>query len=161
MPTILKEKHFDKYVIYFDGACGSISEDDNLATFGFTVSKNNVLVHEGWGVVGVGRDVTNNVAEFGALIKALEYLRQQPITGEVYVYGDSKLVINQVKLRWRVLKPHLVPLVNYARALSEGLYIYFQHVPRERNVMADALSKRAYKAFKLGYDGARIQTETF
>lgn len=71
-----------------------------------------------------GDDVTNNVAEYRALIAALEDLLatiqragQDPAHSSVEVRGDSRLVIYQLDGRWRVRKPHLRPLHDRARAL--------------------------------------------
>ena len=60
------------------------------------------------------------------------------------VYGDSKLVINQLLNEYEVRKPELVPYYNYARRLIGWLGgVTLEHVPRRENRQADALAKLA------------------
>ena len=86
---------------------------------------------------------TNNVAEYSALVKALEIAREQGIT-EVDAYLDSNLVVQQIKRNWRVKDASLRELAQAVWALA-SLFESFSisHVPREENTVADALSKRA------------------
>lgn len=66
-----------------------------------------------------GPAVTNNQAEYLTLINALESLSAQLGTGvrtaSVSVWGDSNLVVNQVKGSWKVKNADLAPLVVRAR----------------------------------------------
>ncbi|HEY8477646.1 MAG TPA: ribonuclease HI family protein, partial [Chloroflexota bacterium] len=69
-----------------------------------------------------GDGVTNNEAEYRALLAGLEDLRRLlqrrgVAPGEVAltVQGDSQLVINQLAGRWRVRTPHLRALHERAR----------------------------------------------
>jgi probable phosphoglycerate mutase len=71
-----------------------------------------------------GSPVTNNEAEYSALIGALEdavaTLRKQghaPANARVEVRGDSQLVLKQIEGVWKVKMPHLLPLRDRARAL--------------------------------------------
>lgn len=67
-----------------------------------------------------GPAVTNNQAEYLTLINALESLCAELGTGvrtaSVSVWGDSNLVVNQVKGSWKVKNAELAPLVERARA---------------------------------------------
>ncbi|XP_050915870.1 uncharacterized protein LOC127130964 [Lathyrus oleraceus] len=57
------------------------------------------------------------------------------------VYGDSTLVVNQIKEEWKTRHPGLIPYKDYARRLSTFFNkIEFYHVPREENQMEDALA---------------------
>jgi ribonuclease HI len=86
---------------------------------------------------------TNNVAEYQALIAGLEKA-QELGARRVSVRADSKLVIEQLAGRWRVKKPHLVPLHREARALLAGFDEFdLAHVPRAQNAEADALVNAA------------------
>lgn len=89
-----------------------------------------------------GRGVTNNQAEYMALVAGLRELpaileasgRQQ---GEVAleVRGDSSLVINQLLGRWRVRHPGLRPLYEEARRLLSGFrWVRLVWTPRARSV---------------------------
>ena len=89
---------------------------------------------------------TNNVAEYRALIAGLE--AAAPFGAQlVRVRADSKLVVEQVKGRWKVKQPHLRPLLEEARKLLAGYEeVDVQHVPRAENAAADALVNAALDA---------------
>jgi ribonuclease HI len=61
-----------------------------------------------------GEIVTNNQAEYRTLIAALESIRKESHPDEksisIQVFGDSKLVIEQLKGAWKVKHPDLKPL---------------------------------------------------
>ncbi|HPI97823.1 MAG TPA: reverse transcriptase-like protein [Synergistales bacterium] len=97
---------------------------------------------------------TNNEAEYAALILLLEEIRKRR-PSRVYIHGDSKLVINQVKGLWKVNKPHLMELLETIRTLAEGLSLSFSWVPRSENGHADSLCNR-----ELDRRGSR-QSSTF
>ncbi|XP_060194995.1 uncharacterized protein LOC132624194 [Lycium barbarum] len=64
--------------------------------------------------------------------------------GELQIFGDSKLVINQVLGSYEVKKPELLPYRNYAQKLIGWLgEVTIQHVPRKENKKADALAALA------------------
>lgn len=86
---------------------------------------------------------TNNVAEYSALVKALELAREEGVS-ELEAFLDSKLVVEQVSRNWRVKDEKLQPLVAAVWALIESFDAFsIEHVPRAQNAVADALSKRA------------------
>jgi ribonuclease HI len=86
---------------------------------------------------------TNNVAEYRAVIAALEAAKQFPAR-TMRVRSDSMLVIEQLKGRWKVKQAHLKVLYAEARALLDAYdHVELAHVPREQNVEADALVNAA------------------
>ena len=86
---------------------------------------------------------SNNVAEYQALILGLEIAVDMKQL-ELQVYGDSKLVINQLLGSYEVKKPELVPYQKYARRLIGWLGgVTLEHVPRNENRQADALAMLA------------------
>jgi ribonuclease HI len=86
---------------------------------------------------------TNNVAEYRALVAGLEAARQFPAR-KISVRADSQLVVRQLEGRYRVKQPHLRPLYEEARALlSDYAEVDLAHVPREENIVADALVNAA------------------
>ncbi len=86
---------------------------------------------------------TNNVAEYRAVIAALEAARPYEAR-TVRVRCDSMLVIRQLQGAWRVKQPHLRPLYEQARALLAGYEgVDLAHVRREDNVDADLLVNAA------------------
>ncbi|XP_019054990.1 PREDICTED: uncharacterized protein LOC109115426 [Nelumbo nucifera] len=86
---------------------------------------------------------SNNMAEYQALIIGLE----MAIDLEIHyltVYGDSKLVINQLKIEHEVHKDDLVLYYHYAiQLLKEFEHVTIEHVPRSKNKQADALANLA------------------
>lgn len=91
-------------------------------------------------------ETTNNVAEYRALIAGLH--AAEPFGARrVRVRADSKLVVEQLRGRWRVKQPHLRPLFEEARALLAHYdSVDLAHVPRAQNADADALVNAALDA---------------
>jgi ribonuclease HI len=86
---------------------------------------------------------TNNVAEYAALLAALERAHVLGLE-ELAVRSDSQLLVEQMNGAYRVKAPHLKPLWLRARTLAAGLRRFaIAYVPRERNRTADALANRA------------------
>ena len=86
---------------------------------------------------------TNNVAEYTALIIGLEAAARLGID-HLDIRMDSLLVVQQMKGLWRIKHPGLKPLALQAGALLAGFPSRtIEHIPRERNGIADALANRA------------------
>ncbi|KAG5554510.1 hypothetical protein RHGRI_012154 [Rhododendron griersonianum] len=63
---------------------------------------------------------------------------------DLEIFGDSKLIINQLSGDYEVKKDDLVPYFQYASHLLKNLEgVTLEHVPREENRMADALANLA------------------
>src|SRR4051812_48325817 len=68
------------------------------------------------------------------------------------VYGDSALVIYQVKGEWDTKHPNLIPYKEYVLSLIPYFEeITFEHIPREENQLADALATMS-SMFKVRWD---------
>jgi ribonuclease HI len=86
---------------------------------------------------------TNNVAEYTALVRALE-VAQGLGAVEVDLLLDSQLIVEQISGRWRVKDVKLRPLWEAARRLLLGLGRWSAvHVPRAENAAADRLANEA------------------
>jgi ribonuclease HI len=86
---------------------------------------------------------TNNVAEYTGLIIGLEEAARRGID-DLDVRLDSNLVVQQMRGLWRIKHPGLRPLALRAgELLARFPKRTIEHVPRERNGLADALSNRA------------------
>ena len=85
---------------------------------------------------------TNNEAEYMAVIEALIQAKKDNYT-HVYVLTDSMLVVQQMKLKWKVQAKHLIPLFNKATKLAYHSFESFQidWISRNQNTRADELSK--------------------
>jgi len=88
-------------------------------------------------------EMTNNAAEYNALIIALEealLLRAD----RVKVYTDSELLVRQVNGQYRVKNPRLKVLHQRVMRLADGFEGFsVQHVPRQENTLADRLARQA------------------
>jgi len=89
---------------------------------------------------------TNNVAEYRAVLRALERARELGAT-EVEVVGDSELVARQLAGVYKVKHPALKPLYEQATAALRGFESWsVRSVPRDQNADADALVNAALDA---------------
>jgi probable phosphoglycerate mutase len=89
-----------------------------------------------------GRD-TNNVAEYYALLAALDYATTHAISA-LRIRSDSELLVRQMQGRYKVKSADLKPLHERASILSRRLkYFAIEHVRREQNGDADALANVA------------------
>lgn len=131
-------------IIFVDGAA---NEKHKKSGIGVVVFKNKEIIHYIAEEIFVSEDriPTNNESEYLAMIKALEYSKENKLKN-VIVYADSKLVVKQVTGEWAIKKDHLIPLYLSARKLFEDQYdnnIKIKHVRREYNYFADFYSKYA------------------
>ncbi len=86
---------------------------------------------------------TNNVAEYQALVTALEAAHGLKIR-KVRVFADSELMVKQITGVYRVKSPELKPLYEKARGLLETFMEFgITHVYREENSVADGLANEA------------------
>lgn len=86
---------------------------------------------------------TNNEAEYKALIIGLDLAKKfQPAKLEIRM--DSELVVRQLNGQYRVRHEGLAPLFHKAQdLLREFPGVNIQHIRREQNARADALSNQA------------------
>jgi ribonuclease HI len=91
-------------------------------------------------------EATNNVAEYRALLLGIE-LAKELGADEVEFVGDSMLIIEQVRGKWKVKQEHLRPLHTKAKdALRELPSWSIRHVKRDENTRADELLNDALDA---------------
>jgi ribonuclease HI len=103
---------------------------------------------------------TNNVAEYFALITALDYCATSNIS-RLRVRSDSELLVRQMQGRYKVKSESLKPLHERAVRQSKGLaYFAIEHIPRELNSEADALANVALDRTGEVSSSARVITST-
>lgn len=86
---------------------------------------------------------TNNVAEYTALLAALDYAIQHKLSA-LQVVGDSELLVKQIKGQYKVKSPDLLPLYERARSMIRKLDRFeVRHVLRAKNKDADRLANLA------------------
>jgi len=94
---------------------------------------------------------TNNVAEYTAVLSALEKIRDENLTiSKLRFILDSELVVMQITGKYKIKQDHLLVLKNSIVSLVSELrfqkklsVISFKHVLREENKNADKLVNQA------------------
>lgn len=153
-------------VAYFDGCCEPVNPGD-VASYGAVIFKNGEKIWECSElfrpIKGREKETSNNVAEYSGFLAILEYLQSQGYEHEsVTIYGDSKLVINQMnpdpsKVQWKMRQGFYIPVARKAKkVLRDFTDIHLKWIPRDENDIADELSKAELK--KAGVE-FRIQPE--
>jgi len=86
---------------------------------------------------------TNNLAEYSALLGALEYAIAHGHRA-LKVISDSELMVRQMTGQYRVNSPDLKPMYEKARSLVRQLDKFaIEHVLRAKNQHADRLANQA------------------
>jgi ribonuclease HI len=100
-------------------------------------------------------EATNNVAEYRALLLALERAELLGLT-DVALYSDSELLVRQLQGRYQVKHPALRPLFAEAKErMARFRHAEIHHVPRGENAVADALANRGIAEAARGWKPAR------
>jgi ribonuclease HI len=113
------------------------------AAIGYVVADpaGNVL-KEGAECVG---DMTNNKAEYRAMLKAIETAKTEGAT-QLLCHGDSELIVFQLQGRYRIKDVDLQALAEKVKLAAKGLErIEWKQVPREHPMIrrADKLLNQA------------------
>ena len=137
-----------KLFIYTDGASRG---NPGVAAYGFTIADDGGrLLHEEGGFIGI---TTNNVAEYKAVLKALETVSKKfgQVNGlQMELFADSKLVAEQLSGRYKIKSPHLKPIIEKVQILALNLGgVTYNHIPRWQNTRADKLANEALDRQKL------------
>jgi probable phosphoglycerate mutase len=128
----------DGVVAYIDGGARG---NPGPAGYGVRIEQpDGTLVEEFGDSIGIA---TNNVAEYRALIAALEWARAHGHS-QVHVRSDSLLLVQQMLGNYKVKNAGLQPLYARARLLALEIgRVTFEHVARARNAHADRLANAA------------------
>jgi len=131
---------------YFDGCCEPVNPG-GTASYGVVILKDRQKIWETSKLFtpkrGREKETSNNVAEYSGFKAILDYLIAHDLTkSQIIVYGDSKLVIEQMFGRWRIKFGYYVPIATTCKAmLKQFPYLTGKWIPREKNFLADELSK--------------------
>lgn len=88
---------------------------------------------------------TNNVAEYTAVVEALNWLidnkNKFPQNIGIHFFLDSNLVVNQLNGLFKIKDQNLIKLLFTVKGLQLKLIndIYYSHIAREKNTGADTL----------------------
>ena len=154
-------------VVFTDG--GSRGNPGNAAIGGvvYLQDQNSVndtqpeVLHDFSKYIGIA---TNNEAEYQALKTALElvfneYFAQESLKSAKSIASeknvttircllDSKLVVEQMKKNWKIKEPRMQQLAKECETIVKkiGVPVLFEHIPREKNKVADLLVNQALDA---------------
>ncbi len=138
--------------IHTDGAARG---NPGPAAFAYVIEQPGKADIEESGRLG---ETTNNVAEYEAVVRALEHARQ--LGGKkLRVLSDSELLVKQMNGQYKVRNQGLRPIFEKASALRDAFArVAFQHIPREQNGRADRLCNEALDG-GAGPRGSRTRRE--
>ncbi len=119
-------------VVYTDGGC---SGDDKHGAACFLVTNDDHI--ETLKCEYINCPITNNIAEYTAIINALLWCRYKGYKG-IRVCSDSQLVIRQLVGLYVVKSELLLPYHTLANILSRGMDISFVWVPRTNKFVSEA-----------------------
>jgi ribonuclease HI len=127
----------DTFTIHTDGGSRG---NPGPAAFAYTIERPGQPIIEEKGYLG---DTTNNIAEYTALVKALQHAEELG-AASVVVNSDSELLVQQMNGKYKVKNPGILPLFQEARRLADGFDdIKIRHIYREHNSRADRLCNEA------------------
>jgi ribonuclease HI len=133
--------------VYFDGLCQPINPG-GISCYAFIVKSDGRIIHSDYGVAAkpFSEESTNNVAEYTALAKALQWLLANNFNSKkVEIKSDSQLVVNQLTGNYKVKARRILPLFKQVLFLKTKFQdIQIKWIPRDNNREADRLTNKAY-----------------
>ena len=133
--------------VYFDGLCQPVNPG-GIACYAFVIKGQGRTIFSDYGLAAepFSKDATNNVAEYTALIKALEWLIASGLNdAPVKIFSDSRLVVSQLGGEFKVKSKRIIPLYRRVQVLKDSFKaIQIRWVPRAENREADGLTNKAY-----------------
>jgi ribonuclease HI len=127
----------DTFTIHTDGGARG---NPGPAAFAYTIERPGEDDIEEKGRLGVS---TNNIAEYTALVKALEHARK--LGGRrLVIHSDSELLVQQMNGNYKVKNEGLIPLYRQACKLVDDFdEVQIRHIYRDKNKRADQLYNEA------------------
>jgi len=128
--------------IYIDGAC-----QPNPGAGGIGIYVKGDGIEESFSLPLDGT-VTNNIAEYQALIFSLKLINKKYLkSDEIFIFSDSNLVCMHFNEQWKCKDVKLIPLLQMAKDISQEFKnkIILSYIPREENSIADSLAKDGIK----------------
>lgn len=127
----------NKITVFIDGASRGNPGEAGCGAVIYGIKDEPILLTKYLG------HATNNVAEYNALILALEKLKELNIR-DIKINSDSLLLVSQLNGRYAVKNPNIRKLFRVYTSLAVHFdRIVVEHIPRELNREADRLANRA------------------
>ncbi len=133
-----------KLIIYTDGSSSGNPGPAGIGVVIFTEDREKLKEYS----QPIG-EATNNVAEYKAIIFALEKVKllfgkKKTKKMEVEIRSDSELVVKQLNGEYKILEEDLQPLfIKVWNLKLDYKKVEFVLIPRESNKIADKLAKEA------------------
>jgi len=89
---------------------------------------------------------TNNIAEYRAVLAAIELANEIAPDAKLLVRMDSKLVVEQMSGRWKIKNEGMQDMSSQMVKAIGSRQISFEWIPREKNSKADSLANEAMDA---------------
>lgn len=142
-----------KATLHFDGG---YTYGEPYGTYGyhFKIAKGNHVIKGEDGGTFIPEDfgvneVTNNVAEYAALLKGIRAIKEKEDVEYMEIFGDSKMVVKMVIKEWGWKKgrwqphpdyPHIRKMLEDIIEELDGIAHDVKWIPREQNMRADELA---------------------
>jgi ribonuclease HI len=125
------------WTIHTDGAARG---NPGPAAFAYIIERPGQSAIEENGSIGTA---TNNIAEYTALLRALEHAHK--LGGRrLAIFSDSDLMVQQMNGAFKVKNPGIAEIYAQAKQLTREFdSVTLRHVPRAHNYRADALCNEA------------------
>lgn len=136
--------------INIDGCCEPMNPGGH-AGYGCSIFNDNVLLKEISGFIEQSPFNSSNVAEYKALITALEWLKENGFDNHsIEIKSDSKLLVKQMQGKWGIKAGLYFEYAIRAKLMITDFHkIKFTWIPRELNSIADELSRRELMKVKI------------
>ena len=139
--TCVTQETTHVWKLFFDGA--SRANPHGAITTGVgvvLVSPNSHVIPRGFSLI---EPCTNNVAKYNALLLGMQFAEELNIQ-HLEAYGDSQLIVNQVRGEYEVRHEDLIPYHIVVLKQAEKFKGFFiEYIPRAQNAYADALASLA------------------
>ena len=132
------DNNYYNYSLFFDGCCKG---NPGKAGAGIVIYNKTYEIFNKTKFIGDME--TNNSSEYNALLLGLKEARSLNIDN-LSVYGDSKLVINQMNGLYKVKNKNMIVLYDKCKKIEKMFNnIHYFHVYRNKNKRADELANNA------------------
>lgn len=113
------------------------------------VMKTGNKTYRGYEDIGKGKDMTEDVASYNALIHATEKIKSLELDGEkIIVKSSSRALVRQMARQRRVRTERLKSLFYKAKILTSNMDIVFEWIPKRKN-------KEAYNHIRDGREAGK------
>ena len=137
-PPTTKLEAITELIAYIDGGCQGNPGPSGIGVIISGLADGPVRITK-W----IGHQ-DNNVAEYAALMEALQYAVARKAQ-KLHVYSDSQVVVRQMTGEYACRSPRLYSLHWTCQKLARSLKFSISHVKREFNVEANRLAQLALR----------------